>query len=144
VEVLLTLLAWKLCFPNHVFLARGNHESKMMNRMYGFEGEMKKKYSELAYDLYSEVFCVLPLAHVIEGKVIVVHGGLFSKDGVTLEDIKKVDRIREPPEDGLMSELLWSDPQPLPGRGPSKVRQFRRQCKTNNLVKARCWTLFWS
>lgn len=102
-------------------MARGNHESKMMNKMYGFEGEMKKKYSEMAYDLYTEVFCVLPLAHVIENKVIVVHGGLFSKDGVTLEDIKKVDRNREPPEDGLMSELLWSDPQPTPGRGPSKV-----------------------
>eukprot|EP00029_Vermamoeba_vermiformis_P001172 TRINITY_DN1133_c0_g1_i1.p1 TRINITY_DN1133_c0_g1~~TRINITY_DN1133_c0_g1_i1.p1 ORF type:complete len:487 (+),score=149.98 TRINITY_DN1133_c0_g1_i1:1-1461(+) len=120
VEVLLTLLAWKLCYPNYFFLARGNHESKMMNKMYGFEGEMKKKYSEMAYDLYSEVFCVLPLAHVIENKVIVVHGGLFSKDGVTLEDIKNIDRNREPPEGGLMSELLWSDPQPVPGRGPSK------------------------
>ena len=27
---------------------------------------------------------------------------------------------RQPPDSGLMSELLWSDPQPEPGRSPSK------------------------
>ena len=27
---------------------------------------------------------------------------------------------REPPGEGLMCELLWSDPQPQPGRSPSK------------------------
>lgn len=29
-------------------------------------------------------------------------------------------RCREPPEDGLMCELLWSDPADAPGRSPSK------------------------
>lgn len=46
--------------------------------------------------------------------------GLFSKDGVTLEDLKKIDRNRQPPEEGLMCELLWSDPQSFPGRAPNK------------------------
>ena len=32
----------------------------------------------------------------------------------------KVERFREPPDEGLMSEMLWSDPQPRPGRAPSK------------------------
>lgn len=49
-----------------------------------------------------------------------MHGGLFSKDDVTLKDIRAVDRVRQPPEDGLMSELLWSDPQPQMGRSESK------------------------
>jgi len=39
---------------------------------------------------------------------------------VTLEDLRKIDRFREPPDEGLMSEALWSDPQPMPGRAPSK------------------------
>lgn len=30
----------------------------------------------------------------VTGKVLVVHGGLFSKDGVTLDDIRKIDRFR--------------------------------------------------
>ena len=40
-----------------------------------------------------------------EGKkrYFVVHGGLFSKDGVTLDDIRKVERIgRQPGQEGLM------------------------------------------
>ena len=53
-------------------------------------------------------------------QVLVMHGGLFSKDDIKLEDIKAVDRNRQPPEEGIMCELLWSDPQPMYGRSPSK------------------------
>ena len=49
-----------------------------------------------------------------------MHGGLFSRDDVTLDEVRKIERKREPPDEGLMSELLWSDPQPMPGRLPSK------------------------
>ena len=49
-----------------------------------------------------------------------MHGGLFSKDGVTLDDIRKIDRNKQPPEDGLMCELMWSDPQYSNGRSESK------------------------
>ena len=40
VEVILTLFAFKALYPQHVHLARGNHESKGMNKIYGFEGEV--------------------------------------------------------------------------------------------------------
>ncbi|KAM7262397.1 hypothetical protein ACFE04_000080 [Oxalis oulophora] len=119
-EVILTLFAFKCMSPSAIHLARGNHESKSMNKIYGFEGEVRSKLSETFVDLFAEVFCYLPLAHVINEKVFVVHGGLFSVDGVKLSDIRAIDRFCEPPEEGLMCELLWSDPQPLPGRGPSK------------------------
>jgi len=119
-EVILTLFAFKLLYPNHLFLARGNHESKSMNKMYGFEGEVKAKYSQNIFDLFSEVFCWLPLAHLLNKKVLVVHGGLFSDDNVKIDDIRQTDRYKEPPESGIMAELLWSDPQPFPGRAPSK------------------------
>jgi len=91
-----------------------------MNKMYGFEGEVKAKFDATVMEVFSEVFRALPLAAVIDRKVIVLHGGLFQRGGVTLEDIAKIQRVREPPEDGLMSDILWSDPQPFPGRGPSK------------------------
>lgn len=51
---------------------------------------------------------------------MVVHGGLPSQDGVTLDDIRQLDRFRQPPKEGLMSDLLWADPQPFNGRAPSK------------------------
>ncbi|CAE7185139.1 PAPP5, partial [Symbiodinium pilosum] len=120
VEVILTLFAWKLAFPQHLHLARGNHETRNMNKLYGFEGEVTKKYDEELYQLFCEAFCLLPLCHVINNQVFVVHGGLFSKDDVTLDDIRKVNREQEPPDEGLMTEMLWSDPQPGRGRQPSK------------------------
>jgi len=103
-----------------VHLSRGNHETLNMNRIYGFEGEVKAKYNQTVFDLFTECFHCLPLAHVLGGMVYVTHGGLFSSDTVVLDDIRKVDRFREPPDEGIMSEALWSDPQPMPGRAPSK------------------------
>lgn len=41
VEVILALLAFKCLYPRHMHLARGNHESQGMNKIYGFEGEVR-------------------------------------------------------------------------------------------------------
>lgn len=120
VEVILILFAWKLVYPDHMHLARGNHEARSMNKLYGFEGEVTKKYDEDLYQLFCEAFCLLPLCHVIQKQVFVVHGGLFSTDDVTLDQIRRVNRDCEPPDAGLMTEMLWSDPQPGKGRIPSK------------------------
>ena len=45
-------------------------------------------------DVFREVFNWLPLAFVLNRQVMVLHGGLFSKDGVTLDDLRKVQRNR--------------------------------------------------
>ena len=37
-----------------------------------------------------------------------MHGGLFSNDDVTLEDIKNVDRNRQPPDSGMLIKLFPS------------------------------------
>lgn len=56
--------------------------------------QVKAKYNSTMVDLFRETFCYLPLAHVLNGKVFVVHGGLFARDGVTLDELRKVDRVR--------------------------------------------------
>jgi serine/threonine-protein phosphatase 5 len=66
------------------------------------------------------VFNWLPLGAVLGKKVFVVHGGLFAKDDVTIEELKKLNRNRQPPDEGAMCEMLWSDPQQFPGRAPNK------------------------
>lgn len=103
-----------------VNLSFSNNLSNKLSELIRFEGEVKEKYDQNTYDLFADVFCYLPLVYVVNSKIMICHGGLFSKDGVKLSDLKKIDRIREPPEEGLMTELLWSDPSPLPGRQPSK------------------------
>mmetsp|Transcript_37132 Transcript_37132/g.77744 ORF Transcript_37132/g.77744 Transcript_37132/m.77744 type:complete len:541 (+) Transcript_37132:129-1751(+) len=120
VEVILTFLLFKMSDPDCIHLHRGNHETKNMNKIYGFEGEVKAKYDDKIFDLFLEVFSHMPLASVVGGKVFVTHGGLPTEPGVTLQDIRKITRGCEPPNQGLMSDLLWADPQPFPGKSPSK------------------------
>lgn len=121
-EIAFLLYSYKLLYPRSFFVNRGNHETDDMNRIYGFEGECKAKYSERLFKLFSESFSALPLATLIGHKYLVLHGGLFSDDKVTLDDIRKLDRHkqRQPGSSGLMMEMLWTDPQKEPGRGPSK------------------------
>ena len=120
VEVVLSMLAWKVALPNSFFMSRGNHESKNLNKMYGFEGEVKHKYNEKLYDLFSDLFCYLPIGHCINRKIYIVHGGLYSKDGVKISDVEAVNRIREPGDEGILCESLWSDPCDDDGRHTSK------------------------
>ena len=72
-------------------MQRGNHETKNMNKIYGFEGEVKHKYDDTVMNLFTEVFNWLPIATTISNKpsdagvawsdlplksIFVVHGGL--------------------------------------------------------------------
>jgi diadenosine tetraphosphatase ApaH/serine/threonine PP2A family protein phosphatase len=56
--------------------------------------QVKHKFNGLMLDVFREVFNWLPLAFVLNHKVLVLHGGLFSKDNVTLDDLRKVERNR--------------------------------------------------
>ncbi|EPY23172.1 serine/threonine protein phosphatase type 5 [Strigomonas culicis] len=120
VENVLTLFAYKLLYPNHVFLSRGNHEGIDMNRVYGFEGEVRAKYSAEVFNLFTEVFNALPSGHIINKKIFVVHGGVYSDDNMTIAELQKPNRFRGIPDKGPLCESLWADPQPMPGRTPSK------------------------
>ena len=147
VECLITLLCFKLLYPKHFYLARGNHESRNLNKIYGFEQEVLSKYDSTVYEAFIRFFFSLPLAHCINKEILVVHGGLFSKDGVTLNDIRKIKRFREVPESGIMCELLWSDPSSINGRhpsnrgiaitfGPDVVKNFLKDNKLVKLVRS--------
>jgi len=120
IECIFTLFGFKLLYPDHFFMSRGNHETVTMNQMYGFEGEVKSKYSAQMGHLFTEVYNWLPLCHCLNSKILVMHGGIFSRDNVTLDELRTIDRNRQPPEEGLMCELLWSDPMPASGRAMSK------------------------
>lgn len=43
-------------YPNRMFINRGNHEAKDMNRTYGFEGEAKHKHGEQTYKVRVRTF----------------------------------------------------------------------------------------
>ena len=56
-----------------------------------------------------ETFDVLPIAAVVNGLYLSMHGGISEKL-TSLEVINQVSRNMEPPDDSLLADLLWADP----------------------------------
>ena len=53
-----------------------------MNKMYGFEGEVKAKYSANMCELFTEVYNWLPLCHLLNHKVEIMTGAEKKKQGI--------------------------------------------------------------
>lgn len=109
-ETILLLLCFKIKYPNNFFMLRGNHESGNISKIYGFYDEVKRRLGSVKiWKSFVDVFNVLPIAAIISNKIFCVHGGLSP----FLKSMKQINKIKRPtdiPEIGLLSDLLWSDP----------------------------------
>ncbi|KAK6740118.1 hypothetical protein RB195_008534 [Necator americanus] len=113
-EVIMLLLALRIQFPKKVYLLRGNHELSNINRVYGFNAEIRQRYRNLSeskalYDHFNEVFAQMPLAAIVAGRILCMHGGL-SPNLNSLDDIRKLQRPLRVVR-GLAQDLLWADPE---------------------------------
>uniref|UniRef100_A0A8D0GLP6 Serine/threonine-protein phosphatase with EF-hands n=1 Tax=Sphenodon punctatus TaxID=8508 RepID=A0A8D0GLP6_SPHPU len=93
IEILIILFAFLLIYPKEVYLNRGNHEDYMVNLRYGLTREVMQKYKvhgKKILKMLQNVFSWLPLATVIDQKVLIVHGGV--SDVTDLELLAKIDR----------------------------------------------------
>ena len=134
----------------------------------GFQKECRDKYDDLIFSMIVEVFRYLPIVHTsksatvayagnmllhpfprplsapfpltVDGKVMVVHGGLFGRPGVTLADLAEIDRLdycpAPPPEPEpstpeeeraqdlrqLMRDCLCECPSPFQAAPPLRTR----------------------
>ena len=111
VECIELLLALKARYPDRVTLLRGNHESRAITQSYGFYVECLNKYgNENAWRYIVEVFDCLNVAAIIDEKIMCVHGGL-SPSLRTIDTINSIYRFKEVGDEGLLSDLFWSDPE---------------------------------
>ena len=109
IEAVCLLLAYKVKFPNNFFMTRGNHECASINRIYGFYDECKKRYTVKLWKIFTDCFNCLPVAAVLDDRILCMHGGL-SSELERVEQIKNILRPSDIPEQGLLCDLLWSDP----------------------------------
>ena len=108
-ETVCLLLAYKIKYPTKVTLLRGNHESSVTNRIYGFYDECKRRYNVRLWRSFTDLFNFLPVAAIIDDKILCMHGGL-SPELKNLQNIENISRPTDIPDSGLLCDLLWSDP----------------------------------
>eukprot|EP00249_Psilotum_nudum_P023897 c29021_g2_i2 orf=373-3453(+) len=148
-ETIALLLALKVEYPQNVHLIRGNHEAADINALFGFRIECIERMGERdgiwVWHRINQLFNWLPLAALIERKIICMHGGI----GRSIHHVEQIVNLQRPVtmESGsvVLMDLLWSDPTENdsveglrpnargPGLvtfGPDRVLEF---CKNNDL-----------
>jgi diadenosine tetraphosphatase ApaH/serine/threonine PP2A family protein phosphatase len=187
-EVVTYLFALKLRYPKRVFLNRGNHEARDTNFFYGFFAEIGQRIGQNAqlfasrvgvdgygpaqvgsrekaqrvWEAFNTAFDWLPLATVVQDKIIVLHGGI----GKTVKSLDQIREMQMPlrsvanpenpdaPFTQIAMDILWSDPaesdevsgvHPNPDRGGSstitcfganKVNEFLRNSGAEMLIRS--------
>uniref|UniRef100_A0A5B7A7N5 Serine/threonine-protein phosphatase n=1 Tax=Davidia involucrata TaxID=16924 RepID=A0A5B7A7N5_DAVIN len=148
-ETITLLLAMKVEYPHNIHLIRGNHEAADINALFGFRIECIERMGERdgiwAWHRINRLFNWLPLAALIEKKIICMHGGI----GRSINHVEQIESLQRPitMEAGsiVLMDLLWSDPTENdsveglrpnargPGLvtfGPDRVMEF---CNNNDL-----------
>ncbi|GAB4841206.1 Serine/threonine-protein phosphatase bsl1 [Ancistrocladus abbreviatus] len=154
-ETITLLLALKIEYPESVHLIRGNHEAADINALFGFRLECIERMGEndgiWAWTRFNQLFNHLPLAALIEKKIICMHGGI----GRSINSVEQIEKLERPitMDAGsiVLMDLLWSDPTENdsveglrpnargPGLvtfGPDRVADFCKKNKLQLIIRA--------
>ncbi|KAL1230520.1 Serine/threonine-protein phosphatase PP1-2 [Trichinella pseudospiralis] len=109
-ECLCLLFLYKIRYPDHVFLLRGNHEFADINGRKEFIDEIEERYQDKEiWSSFNTAFNYMPLAALVGGRIFCMHGGIPRH----LHNWDQIRNIQRPVEDAyveIVEELMWSDP----------------------------------
>eukprot|EP00826_Nyctotherus_ovalis_P045787 TRINITY_DN509_c0_g2_i7.p1 TRINITY_DN509_c0_g2~~TRINITY_DN509_c0_g2_i7.p1 ORF type:complete len:650 (+),score=165.79 TRINITY_DN509_c0_g2_i7:666-2615(+) len=165
-ETICLLMALKVKYPEQVYLLRGNHEDRWINNSFGFADECSLRLGEnyedpdSIFNKINDVFDWLPLAAIIDERIICLHGGI----GGSVRSVEQIAVLERPLEvvhavqsevQQLVIDILWSDPtdsdedlgvQPnyirdpnntgnIMKYGPDRVEEFLERNKLNMVLR---------
>mmetsp|Transcript_62661 Transcript_62661/g.97524 ORF Transcript_62661/g.97524 Transcript_62661/m.97524 type:complete len:250 (-) Transcript_62661:54-803(-) len=152
----------KILYPLKIFLVRGNHEDRLMNINYGFHADCIRKFAHDGEDIWervNDVFEFLPIAALVEGAILCIHGGIGDSISL-LNDLRGIPKpiqvvgeinASTTPQDRMILDALWSDPTDNDsvlgvhcsprGKntcrfGPDRVQEFNRRNGLKLIIRA--------
>jgi len=154
-EVICLLFALKCEQPWSVHLIRGNHEADEINAHFGFKEECVRRLGqrggERVWNKINEVFDWMPLAALIDDRILCLHGGL-GRNISSLQQIESIARpLRMSESEKEIWDILWSDPTPNDGVegvqpsqrgpglvafGPDRVQEFCNATGVQLIIRA--------
>lgn len=168
IECLMLLYVLKITFPCSVFINRGNHESESCGPGTFLRDCSKFDGSGDFYRACQAGFVALPIAHVINDRVYVVHGGI--RADFSIKDLSGLSRFEMNAEmRDFVNVSLWDDASEIPGLtanqerglfaskfGPDVTESFLQQNEFDLLIRShtftpegivssqggKCWTVF--
>uniref|UniRef100_A0A0R3RQF3 Serine/threonine-protein phosphatase n=1 Tax=Elaeophora elaphi TaxID=1147741 RepID=A0A0R3RQF3_9BILA len=119
-ETVSLLMAYKVRYPKHLYMLRGNHETRAVNRIYGFFEECVQRFPEnndgtQLWTLFQHAFNCMPFAALIGERIFAAHGGI-SEDLLNWNQFKRICRPTDVTDIGFINDLIWADPGNFPGK----------------------------
>jgi serine/threonine-protein phosphatase 5 len=114
VEISLILASLTVDRPGSIFVNRGHREHPEVIAQFEFAiRELPTKYrkdvQQTVLNAFLGWFNALPIAHIVDNRVFVVHGGLPAKRNITVDEINALDRHSIEPHRFIGHQMLWSD-----------------------------------
>lgn len=145
-ETMCLLFALKIRHPTQIHLIRGNHEDPTINAIYGLRDECRRRLHEETEDpescwnKFNRAFEWLPVAAVIEDRILCLHGGI----GGSISNLAEINAMQRPlhvaqipqtPFEQRVTDILWSDPSESDAVAGVTLNETRDPDGTGRIVK---------
>ncbi|CAH8615014.1 unnamed protein product, partial [Dicrocoelium dendriticum] len=120
IELVSLLFAYKVLYPDRIFMLRGNHECMYVSLHYGFSFECRQRQFLKTWIAFMNTFDCLPAVAIVENSVFCTHSGIihdipysFVSSVSHLKEFFKVwiPRPTQLTNNKIWTELTWSEPQ---------------------------------
>lgn len=155
VSIVYSVCYLKSAYPDSVILMRGNHEApaEFPFSPHNFPYDLEKRYGNYWREIYKgilSVFKKLTIATVVKHKLLLVHGGLPTEEGLTSNFRESIAYAHETQtRNSVLEEILWNDPRLIPGNkgherssrglgkyfGPTITRNWLQATDTKAIIR---------